>query len=139
MSSTTGGEADQAALPFDVEPMPRRTPSARAVVGRPVLHRLRADACGWPAGTELLVTPRGRLRRGDIVVADEGERRLVGVYEVRFGRPFLVADEEALWLGAGISVLGVVTVVSPPLPDSDDRPSSRPLAARGPSGRPSGA
>ncbi|SFC65863.1 hypothetical protein SAMN04487968_10968 [Nocardioides terrae] len=84
-----------------------------------MVHRLATAACGWPAGTELLVAPARRLQRGDVVVAEEGRRRLVGVYQVRFGRPFLLAAEGAVWLGAGVRVLGPVTVASPPLPDPD--------------------
>lgn len=133
MSSRSRPDAGQAALPFEVETTARRTPAGRRVAERSVLHRLETGACGWPAGTELLVTPRRRLARGDLAVVEEGGRRLVGSYHVRFGRPFVIADREAIWVGPGVRVVGVVTVVSPPLPGPDSRPT--PPAARGAGGR----
>lgn len=102
-----------------------------------MVHRLDAPACGWPAGTELVATPRRRLARGDVVVAEEladPRRRLVGVHQVRFGRPFLLTDREAIWLGPGVAVLGVVTVVSPPLPETEALQAEVALAGAG-SGR----
>lgn len=115
MRSKAGDRAGQGELPLEVAAAPRRTPSARRAADRPVRHRLEAAACGWPAGTELVAEPGRRPERGDAVLVREGGRTLVGTYRVRFGRPFLVADREAVWLGPAADVLGVVTVVAPPL------------------------
>jgi hypothetical protein len=108
-------DEEQPTLPFDVAVEARRTPARAAGDTRSVRHRLQARAGGWPAGTELLLDPRRRLRRGDLAVVREGQRSVFGVYHVRFGRPFLLADREVIWIGPGVEVVGVVTVIAPPL------------------------
>ncbi|MDT0201677.1 hypothetical protein [Nocardioides sp. AE5] len=111
---------EQASLPIHVEPAcappPRRT--ATPVDGA-LRHRLEDDALaslGWPAGTELLLDPSRRPRRGEVVLAMDGVRRRVGIFEVQLGRAALRTDHGSVWIGRTDRVLGVVRVASAPLP-----------------------
>lgn len=122
MRSERAGDG-QPCLPLDLPPAPpapapvRRPRAARA--DDRLHHRLSVDTLasrGLPAGTEVAVRPGGRRPlRGDLVLARSGEQAVVGVYDVRFGRPVLRWDRGGMWLGPAWDVVGVVTAAEPPL------------------------
>lgn len=118
MRSTTSGDP---CLPLDLpEPAPPPRPPRRE---RPApdrfRHRLAGDRLAsrdLPAGTEVTVREGGRRPlRGDLVLARAGEQAVVGVYDVRFGRPVLRWDRGGMWLGPAWEVVGVVVAAEPPL------------------------
>lgn len=125
MRSERAGDG-QACLPFDLPPSssvpapaaPPRRPRAARAEDR-FRHRLCVDTLasrGLPAGTEVAVRAGGRRPlRGDLVLARSGEQAVVGVYDVRFGRPVLRWDRGGMWLGPTWDVVGVVTAAEPPL------------------------
>jgi hypothetical protein len=138
--SKRGVGEGQECLPFDLPPAPSAGESAGEAVEQsgdevhePVRRpaeperirlRLRTDALasrGWPAGTELLVEPTGRRpQRGDVILAREGGRLKVGVFDLQLGRRVLRSDRGATWLGASAEVVGVVTVAGAPLAGMPD-------------------
>ena len=86
-------------------------------------YRLRSDALasrGWPAGTELLIAPGRRPRRGQVALVREGGRLKVGVFEVQLGRAALRSDRGSVWIGASAEYVGVVTLAGAPLAGMPD-------------------
>lgn len=127
MRSERAGDG-QACLPLDLPapaaaPAPVRRPRAARAEDR-LRHRLSVDTLasrGLPAGTEVAVRAGGRRPlRGDLVLARSGEQVVVGVYDVRFGRPVLRWDRGGMWLGPTWDVVGVVTAAAPPLVAAPD-------------------
>jgi hypothetical protein len=119
-------------LPFDLPPGDPVPDDRAAAVRRPagpdrLRLRLRTDALasrGWPASTELLVEPGGRRpRRGDVVLAREGGRLKVGVFDLQLGRRVLRSDHGSVLLGASAELVGVVTVASAPLAGMPELPA----------------
>lgn len=86
--------------------------------------RLRNDALashGWPVGTELIVDPAQRPRRGQVALVTEGGRLKIGVFDLQLGRAVLRTDRGSVWLGASARFVGVVTLVGAPfggMPDA---------------------
>lgn len=81
-------------------------------------HRLDGSefaSRGWPPGTELLVDPRRRAQRGDVVLARHAGDVRVGVYGSEAGRIALRSDLGSVWLTSAAQVIGVVTIAEPPL------------------------
>lgn len=120
-SQVRSGEG-QERLPFDLAP----TPSGEAAPDRaarpehdgPVRYRLPSDALasrGWPAGTELLIDPDRRPRRGQVALVREGGRLKVGVFDVELGRAALHSDRGSVWIGASAEIVGVATLAGAPL------------------------
>jgi len=70
---------------------------------------------GWPAGTELLVEPVSRPRRGQVVLVRESGRLKIGVYDVELGRATLRSDTGSTWLGPTVEYVGVATLAGAPL------------------------
>jgi hypothetical protein len=99
----------------------RRVP--RAAESGLLRYRLPDDALasrGWPAGTELLVAPGRRPRRGQVALVREGGRLKVGVFEVQLGRAALRSDRGSVWIGASAEYVGVVTLAGAPLAGMPD-------------------
>lgn len=119
-------------LPFDVSPTagsddhPERVRRPRALPATdPNRFRLRNDALashGWPAGTELLVDPDQRPRRGQVALVTEGGRLKIGVFDLQLGRGVLRTDRGSVWLGASARFVGVVTLVGAPFEGMPDAP-----------------
>lgn len=117
MRSDSVGE--QGCLPFDVEcvevkPRTRRTREAAGLL----VHRMADDSLaerGWPTGTEVVVDPARRSRRGEMVLACDGGLLRVGVLALELGRPALRTDAGVHWLSAGVEFLGVVVDAESPL------------------------
>lgn len=89
--------------------------------------RLRNDALashGWPAGTELLVDPGRRPRRGQVALVSEGGRLKIGIFDLQLGRGVLRTDRGSVWLGASARFVGVVTLVGAPFEGMPDCPTS---------------
>lgn len=116
-SRTSGDECLPLELP-DPAPVARPARRERPAPDR-FRHRLDGDRLasrGLPAGTEVTVREGGRRpARGDLVLARAGDQAVVGVYDVRFGRPVLRWDRGGMWLGPAWDVVGVVTAAEPPL------------------------
>jgi len=96
----------------------RRPRPARAVMPDERTVTLTDDGFarrGWPSGTVLHWEPAARAGRGDLVVVRDGGRQLVGEFALELGRPALRTDTGSTWLAAGARVVGLVTVVEPPL------------------------
>lgn len=114
----------QDALPLDLasaDGPDHPSPSARRPRPPPPTEgnrfRLRNDALashGWPAGTELLVDPDRRPRRGQVALVTEGGRLKIGVFDLQLGRGVLRTDRGSAWLGASARFVGVVTLVGAP-------------------------
>ncbi|MEQ6903454.1 hypothetical protein [Nocardioides sp. YIM 152588] len=123
-SSADPGE--QGCLPFDLPTdAPRDAPTDLPTASRTgtpagglLRHWLATDALasrGWPAGTELLVDPARRPRRGEVALARHGDREVVGVFGLELGRTALRHDRGSVWLTSAAQVVGVVVMAGPPL------------------------
>ncbi len=116
-----GSPADQEPLPFVAPPRvapPQGPRRVRVVADRPGVVRLGDELAlvrGWPAGTEVNVDPARRPVREDVLVVREQGALTAGVFDRHFGRPVLRNDRGVSWIGLGAEVVGVVTLVSPPL------------------------
>ncbi|WP_067438957.1 hypothetical protein [Nocardioides jensenii] len=112
---------DQACLPFD--PPPRAAaphPSAATKVRDDglVRHLMADDALaslGWPAGTELVLSPCRTPRRGQVVLASDGSTLRIGVFDLHLGRAALRTDHGTVWIGRASQVVGAVTEAAAPL------------------------
>ncbi|KRA32499.1 hypothetical protein ASD81_13155 [Nocardioides sp. Root614] len=117
-------------MPFDLAPTAGPSdpsPSVRRPRTPPPIDRnrfrLRNDALashGWPAGTELLVDPDRRPRRGQVALVSEGGRLKIGVFDLQLGRGVLRTDRGSVWLGASARFVGVVTLVGAPFEGMPD-------------------
>lgn len=120
---------EQLALDFAAPVAERRRAPAGAVLAAQGASRLRHRVSndhlvsrGWPAGTVLLVDGARRPRRGELALAVERGRRVVGVYDLELGRPALRHDRGSLWLSPGVDLVGVVVQADAPLPRCPEGP-----------------
>ncbi|TIC81521.1 hypothetical protein E8D34_17725 [Nocardioides sp. GY 10113] len=119
-------EPGQDRLPFDVAPPVDPVPAPRRAVRAAapargadlVRHLVVGDGLasrGWPAGTELLIDPRRRPRRGEPALARVTERDVVGVFDLELGRAALRTDRGSVWLTSAAQIVGAVVLAAPPL------------------------
>lgn len=132
MGSRRWSAAGQDPLPIDLPTAgpngverPRSRDAPAVDRGRYRLHDDALASYGWPAGTEIVVDPGRRPRRGEVALAREGSRLRIGVLEVEFGRAVLRTDRGSALLGAAARFVGVVTVAGAPLDGMPDAPSPR--------------
>lgn len=126
MRSDPVAAGGQECLPLDPQPPVRAAPartSGRRPEDEAIRHRMTDDALasiGWPAGTELVLEACTAPRRGQVVLAREGDRLRVGIFDVQLGRAALRTDHGSVWIGHASQVIGAVTVANVPLLDVTD-------------------
>ncbi|KQZ70559.1 MULTISPECIES: hypothetical protein [unclassified Nocardioides] len=112
---------EQAFLPFDPPPTAPASASTTSAKGRDdgaIRHLMVDDALaslGWPAGTELLLSPCRTPRRGQVVLASDGSSLRIGIFDLHLGRAALRTDHGTVWIGRASQVIGAVTEAAAPL------------------------